>query len=198
MRLAPCAAALAMASSTAAAVPLYHDFSIAWQSGPLAGQLSAGRLAFDSTLVMPGREYFSVGLLGSFELNQVPGQTLILPVDTGWLRFGAGGVLTGLTFGSNCNPSCSASSEVAGDWWFNWSLDGPRMAMAGIGDGVGFSTSDALAVMASVPEPETWLMALLGLPLVVLIPAWRCRRGRVAQSGTPCATKCGFSKPGLP
>lgn len=176
MRLALCAAVLAVASTPAAAVPLHHGFSIAWQSGPLAGQVTTGRLAFDSTLVMPGREYFQVGLLSDFELNQVPGQTLVLPVDTGWLRFGPGGLLTGLTFGSNCNPSCSASSEVAGDWWFNWSLGGPRRAMAGIGDGIGFSDSDALAVMAAVPEPGTWLMGLAGLPLAVLVAAWQRRR----------------------
>jgi len=198
MRLTPYAAALALAATTATAVPLHYDFSIAWQSGPLATQVTKGRLAFDSALVWPGTEYFAVSLLSDFMLQPAPGQSLIQPVDTGWLRFGTGGALTGLTFGSNCNPSCSARSAVLGEWWFNWSLGGPLMAMASSGDGIGFSTSDALNVTAVVPEPGTWLMGLLGLPLVVLVPAWRCRRGRVAQSGTPSATKCGFSKPGLP
>ena len=202
MRLTPCAAALALAlavaATTAVAIPLHHDFSITWQSGPLAAKTTAGRLAFDSTLVWPGAEYFAMSLLSGFTLQPAPGQALLLPVDTGWLRFGSDGALTGLAFGSNCNPSCSANSAVAGEWWFNWSLSGPRMAMASIGDGIGFSASDALNVMAVVPEPGTWLMGLMGLPLVALVPGSRRRRGRLPQSGTPSATKCGFSKPGLP
>jgi len=175
MRLSTCAAALALASTTVAAVPLRYDFSVAWQSGPLASQVTSGRLAFDSTLAWPGSEYFAISLLSGLSL-QTSDQALILPVDTGWLRFGAGGELTGLAFGSSCNPSCSASSAMAGEWWFNWSLNGPRMAMASSGDGIGFSTSDALSVMAVVPEPGTWLMGLLGLPLATLLPAWRRRR----------------------
>jgi hypothetical protein len=184
MRLTPCAAALALAlaATTAAATPRYHDFSITWQSGPLAAQTTAGRLAYDSTLVWPGAEYFAVSLLSDFMLEPTPGQALLLPVDTGWLRFGSDGALTGLAFGSNCNPSCSANSSVAGEWWFNWSLSGPRMAMASVGDGVGFSTSEALNVMAVVPEPGTWLMGLLGLPLVALVAVSRRRRGRRPQS----------------
>ena len=67
MRLSTCAAALALASTTVAAVPLHYDFSVAWQSGPLASQVSTGRLAFDSARGRLWVSYWNTGHVGMYD-----------------------------------------------------------------------------------------------------------------------------------
>jgi len=53
----PLIAALALAAAVPAlATPVAHQFTVQWTSGELAGQVSSGDFAYDSTLAEPRAE----------------------------------------------------------------------------------------------------------------------------------------------
>lgn len=168
---------LLSACSAAQAVPVAYGSSITWQTGLLAGTVSQGSFAYDSTLAATSATVWGPGMLTRLDFT-LRGTTYdAMTANTGVVMFDAQGGLAAITFGSHCESvSCSVSAGKEDEWWFNWQATAGRAAFTGDAPG-GLSTSHDLnlAPLASVPEPAGWVLMAAGL--AALAGAIRRRTG---------------------
>lgn len=175
---------LATACIGAQAVPVHYDFRIAWQSGALAGSVSEGSFAFDSTLsASTGFVLWGPGLLTSLDFTLRGIRYDATTANTGSISFDAQRRLVSIVFGNRCESvSCAVTSGREDEWWFNWHAAAGRQAVTGDApDGLSSSHDLSVTPRAPVPEPAGWVLGPLGLAVL----AWARSRHRDHVAAAP-------------
>ncbi|MBL8350383.1 MAG: hypothetical protein JNL87_08695 [Burkholderiaceae bacterium] len=175
---------LAAACLGARAVPVPYDFRIAWQSGALAGSVSEGSFAFDSSLsASTGFVLWGPGMLSSLDFTLRGVRYDATSANTGAISFDAQRRLVSIVFGNRCESvSCSVTSGREDEWWFNWHAAAGRQAVTGDApDGLSSSLDLTVTPRAPVPEPAGWLLGPLGLAVL----AWARSRHRGHAADAP-------------
>jgi hypothetical protein len=143
------------------ALPISYAFTIDVTSGPLAGDISSGTFAFDSSSVTPGGFNKQTGLLTalSFDFNGVAyDQTT---VNTGFLFFDPSGALEGFCFGNDV--VAGACNFGRGDITISSQSFGYDSDTGAV------STGTAIFSAAPAPEPASLALLALGLPALLLV-----------------------------
>lgn len=159
-----------------------YEFTMDWQSGPLAGQTSAGSLSFEESLAIPNAEYSQPNLLSSFDATVGTRTYGLSDVTVGFLSFDQTGELRLLGVGTDCEPNSCRSSPFQSDSFYlvydSQSQLGNFFAVAGPPDA---TQSQAVGVFVQSPVPEPNALAMLCIGLVALA----LRRKTAASQETP-------------
>jgi hypothetical protein len=149
----------------AIAAPITVDFSVTATSGSLTGAIETGFFTFDSSsipAVLPGSNG-AIGLLTDLDFTWNGIAYTEATANTGFLSFDATGALIDFAFGNNCGFFFCQVGSGQEEWFVtasgaNYSIPVDFFSI--------FAAEVDFSTRASVPEPATGALLVLGLGAV--------------------------------